>query len=191
MTRAPSLAHQFCDLDFIHSEEVCDKAAVLDFQNLAAVFLTPERHRTHSEMGFRATIEETILSGEGRVDVSLVRNGYRVACQVSVTTTKDWELQNVERCLAAGYQEVVLVLSTKFIEDNLDEDHKGRVRYAVPETIPEFLDSIDTGPVTTESEVRGYKVKVTRQNLSPDEIAKRRAAVAGVIARSLKKQKGE
>jgi len=28
--------------------------------------------------------------------------------------------------------------------------------------------------------VCGYKVKVTRQNLSPEEVAKRRAAVAGV-----------
>jgi len=151
------------------------------------------------ERGYRATIEETILGGEGRVDVSLVRNGYRVACQVSVTTTKDWELQNVEKCLVAGYQEVVLILSTerqlkatsKFIQDNLEERDRGRVRYAIPETLPEFLDSIDTGPQTTESEVRGYRVKVTRQDLSPEEIAKRRAAVAGVIARSLKKQKDQ
>lgn len=50
----------------------------------------------------------------------------------------------------------------------------------------EFLDSIEQSPQTSESEVRGYKVKVTRQNLSPDEVASRRAAVANVIARSLK-----
>ncbi len=55
----------------------------------------------------------------------------------------------------------------------------------------EYLDAIDTGPRTTQTEVRGYKVKVTRQNLASEGVAKRRAAVAGVIARSLKKQKDD
>jgi hypothetical protein len=149
------------------------------------------------ERKFRATIEETILGGDGRVDVSLVRGGYRIACQISVTTTKDWELGNVEKCIAAGYDEIVLIGSTerqvkalaKFIEENLDAEHHGKIRYAVPESIVEFLDSIEAGPKTTESEVRGYKVKVTRQDLSPEEIAKRRAAVAGVIARSIRRTK--
>ena len=54
------------------------------------------------ERGFRATIEETILDGAGRVDVSLVCDEIRVACQVSVTTTKDWELGGIEKCFAAG-----------------------------------------------------------------------------------------
>lgn len=62
------------------------------------------------ERGFRATIKETILGGDGRVDVSLVRGGRRVACEISVTTGKDWELGNIEKCLAAGYDEVVLIL---------------------------------------------------------------------------------
>lgn len=131
--------------------------------------------------------------------MSLVRGGYRIACQVCVTTSKDWELGNVEKCIAAEYDEVVLIGSTerqvkaltKFITENLDTEHHSKIRYAVPESIIEFLDSIEAGPKVTESEVRGYKVKVTRQDLSPEEIAKRRAAVAGVIARSLRKGKKE
>ncbi|MBX9916614.1 MAG: hypothetical protein E6Q59_08960 [Nitrosomonas sp.] len=87
-----------------------------------------EEHR------FRVTIEETILDG---ADLSLVREKIRVACQVSVTTTKDWELGGIEKCIAAGYTEVVLVLSTerqikklsKFVEENLDPKDQGRVRY--------------------------------------------------------------
>jgi len=77
------------------------------------------------------------LDNAGRVDVSLVREKIRVACQVSVTTTKDWELGGIEKCFAVGYTEVVLLSGTerhinklsKFEEENLDPKDQGRVRY--------------------------------------------------------------
>lgn len=148
------------------------------------------------ERGFRATIEETILDGAGRVDVSLVREKIRVACQVSVTTTKDWELGGIEKCIAAGYTEVVLVLSTerqikrlaKFVEENLDPKDQGRVRYVTSDGIIEFLDSL--GKFTpTEQVVRGYKVRTMQQATDSEDAALRRKAVSEVIARSLRSGK--
>jgi hypothetical protein len=149
------------------------------------------------ERGFRSTIEEPILDGRGRVDVSLVRDELRIACQVSVTTTKDWELGSIEKCLAAGYSEVVLVGTSerhvktlaRFIESNLDEPAQGKVRYLTSESIVEYLDSF--GPTTAEEQVvRGYKVKVTHHAPSAEESANRRAAIARVIAQSLAKRDG-
>ncbi len=148
------------------------------------------------ERGFRATIEETILDGAGRVDVSLVRDGLRVACQVSVTTTKDWELGGIEKCLAAGYSEVILIASTerhikglsKFIEENLDPKDQGRVRYITSESIVEHLDSFGK-PAPTEQVVRGYKVRTVQQSVDSEDAASRRKAISEVIARSLKKGK--
>jgi len=146
------------------------------------------------ERGFRATIEETILDGAGRVDISLTRDHLRVACQVSVTTTKDWELGGLEKCFAAGYSEVVLIGGTerhvkklaKFVEENLDTKDQGRVRYITSEGIIEFLDSM--GKFTpTEQVVRGYKVRTVQQATDPDDAAARRKAVSEVIARSLQK----
>lgn len=148
------------------------------------------------ERGFRATIEETILDGAGRVDVSLVREKIRVACQVSVTTTKDWELGGIEKCFAAGYTEVVLISGTerhikklsKFVEENLDPKDQGRVRYITAEGIIEFLDSL--GKFTpTEQVVRGYKVRTVQQVTDSEDAASRRKAVSEVIARSLQKGK--
>lgn len=146
------------------------------------------------ERGFRATIEEPILDGAGRVDISLVRDKLRVACQVSVTTTKDWELGGLEKCFAAGYSEVVLIGGTerhvkklaKFVEENLDPKDQGRVRYITSEQIIEFLDSL--GKFTpTEQVVRGYKVRTVQQVTDPDDAEARRKAVSEVIARSLQK----
>jgi hypothetical protein len=148
------------------------------------------------ERGFRATIEETILDGAGRVDVSLVREKIRVACQVSVTTTKDWELGGIEKCFAAGYSKVVLVSSTerhikklaKFVEENLDPKDQGRVRYVTSDGIIEFLDSL--GVFTpTEQVVRGYKVRTVQQATDSEDAASRRKAISEVIARSLQKGK--
>ena len=126
---------------------------------------------------FRASIEETILDGAGRVDVSLIRGERRIACEISVTTNQDHELGNVEKCLAAGYTEVVLVGNNerhikslaKFIEENLDENEQGKVRYVVPEGLMEYLDSVGEPPEPTEQMVRGYKVRTVQQVVNPNE----------------------
>lgn len=146
------------------------------------------------ERAFKASIEEPILDGAGRVDVHLSRGEQKIAVEISVTTGKDWELQNVEKCLAAGYEEILVVSTNarhlkslaRFIPENLDESVRDKVKYFSPEDLIEYLDqNASTTPTATESTVRGYKVKVTRQALSPADIAERRSAVAQVIARSL------
>lgn len=61
------------------------------------------------ERSFKASIEEPILDGAGRVDVHLSQGERKIAVEISVTTGRDWELQNVEKCLSAGYEEVLVV----------------------------------------------------------------------------------
>lgn len=147
------------------------------------------------ERGFRTSIEEVILDGAGRVDVSLVRGERRIACEISVTTGRDHELGNIEKCLAAGYTEIVLVGSnerhikslTKFIDENLEESERGKVRYAVPESLIDYLDSLGEPPLPAEQMVRGYKVRTVQQVVAPEEATARRQAIAEVLARSLKR----
>lgn len=153
--------------------------------------------RLAEERGFRATIEENILDGKGQVDVSLSLGKRRIACEISVTTSRDHELENIEKCLAAGYSEIVLVGATerhskglaKFIEENLEEGHKATIRYASPESLVEYLDGLGAPAKPAESTVRGYKVKTTTARQSPEDAAKRRATLAGVIAKSISKKK--
>lgn len=150
------------------------------------------------ERGFRATIEEPILDGAGRVDVSLSREQIRIACQVCVTTTKDWELGGIEKCLAAGYAEVLLIGTNerhvkalaKFIEANLDETLHGKVQYLTSETIVGYLDGLGK-PDVTENVVRGYKVRTVHQSVDPDDADARRRAITEVIAKSLRKTKDD
>jgi len=152
------------------------------------------------ERAFKASIEEPILEGAGRVDVHLSRDTRKIAVEISVTTGKDWELQNVEKCLAAGYEEILVVSTNarhlkslaRFIPENLDEAVRGKVQFFSTEDFIEYLDQgTSATPSTSESTVRGYKVKVTRQALSHADIAERRSAVAQVIARSLARAQKE
>jgi hypothetical protein len=147
------------------------------------------------ERGFRASIEESILQGAGRVDVALLRGDQRIAFEISVTTNQDHELGNVEKCLAAGYGKVVLVgqsgrhtkALSKFVEENLEEGEQGKVKYVAAEDLIEYFDLLGEPPQATEQTVRGYKVRTVQQLVDPKEAGIRRKAIAEVIARSLRK----
>lgn len=144
------------------------------------------------ERGYRAALEEEILEGAGRVDVVLSRGERRVAVEISVTTGRDWELQNVEKCLSAGFPEVLVVSTnerhlkslSRFIPGQLDEEARERVRFLSAEDFVGYLDK-DATPAATEKTVRGYKVRVTSAALSEEEAEERRSAIAEVIARSM------
>lgn len=146
------------------------------------------------ERGFRASIEESILDGGGRVDVALLCGDRRIAFEISVTTNRDHELGNIEKCLAAGFAEVVVVGSTerhlstlrKFIEASLEQKIQAKVRYLVPDTVMTYLDSLQQ-PALTEQIVRGYKVRTSQSAPDPVDADTRRQAIAAVIARSMRR----
>ena len=143
------------------------------------------------ERGFRAGIEDSILGGNGRVDVSLFREQTRIAFEISVTTGQDQELANIEKCFAAGFTDVVLVGSnqrhiktlSRFIEENLDEGQRGRVRYLGQEELVEYLDSFGIPPTEVEN-IRGWKVRTTQKISSAEDAEARRKAIAEILARS-------
>lgn len=62
--------------------------------------------------GFSAEIEKSVLDGSGSIDVALQNEKLKIACEVSVTTT-DYETHNIQKCLAAGYDYALVVVSNK------------------------------------------------------------------------------
>ncbi len=147
------------------------------------------------EHGFLVVVEQPVLDGTGCVDVSLSRGDRRIAVEISVTTNRDQELGNVEKCLAADYTDILLLAANerhsktlqKFIESHLEESIRGKVQYLPPEGLPVYFERFRDAPVTREETVRGYKVKTVQQAGDPSEALARRRAVAEVVARSLKR----
>jgi hypothetical protein len=148
--------------------------------------------RLAEERGFRATIEDS--AGDGRADVVLKKDKLTIACEISVTTTVEHEVANLTKCLQAKFSHIIFVCKDKRRRTKVQEiltstqPEAANVFFIGPDDIVAALDRLDPIAKTTETTVRGYKVKVSRQSLSASDIAARRAAVAEVIAKSLSKE---
>jgi hypothetical protein len=150
--------------------------------------------RIAEELGYRAVIEERILDGAGQIDVALYRNELKVACEISITTSSDHELRNVEKCFAAGFQHVLVIAEDarhiaslrKSIEAEIDEGRKDAITFCAATDLPTVLAQHGHAPVE-EKVVRGYKVKVRTSQAHAGDADLRRKAVAQVIAKSLSK----
>lgn len=148
--------------------------------------------RLGEERGFRAVIEEQVK--DGQVDVALRRDDLSIACEVSVTTSADHELENAKKCLSAGFGQIWFVVPDKKRREKLEKavavEHSDSViRCMASEDLVTAFDTFVPQETTTQKVVGGYKVKVTRRVVSYDELQKRQSAVAGVIARSLLKRR--
>jgi hypothetical protein len=144
------------------------------------------------QRGFRASLEEELPDKSGRVDVVLRRDLISIACEISITTTPDHEVENVRKCLRAGFRQVVAMASDQrrlgrlkaAVEKAVTPEEVSLVAFLVPDEIVEYLDA-HVEP-TTET-VRGYSVRVTRRSITTDDAEARRAAIGRVIARSMKR----
>lgn len=149
------------------------------------------------QRGYRAVIEEPTPDGHGRVDVGLERNAKRLACEISVTTGDVQELHNVEKCLRAGYDPVIvcspekknLEAIRKLFAEKLPPGDQGKVLFFEPEELFLFLDAQATQEVSRDELVKGYRVRVQYQAVSDAEKKKKREAVAQVIVQTLRKMK--
>lgn len=144
--------------------------------------------------GYHAVIEEQILDGTGRVDVSLSREGQKIACEISVTTGRDHEFGNIEKCLAAGYTRIIFVSSDarhlkameRLAASQFEENDRAKLHFTSPEDAISLL-----GRWCGDAEVktvRGYTVRTTVATTDAVDAEKRSAAVAAVIAGSLRRE---
>lgn len=151
--------------------------------------------RCAEERGFRATIEKEIPPGAGSIDVVLERNDKNIACEISVTTSASNEFGNVEKCLSAGYDTVILLSSDskhlralkEQIEPKLEPKDAHKVLFFLPEEFIAYLEQQEATAAGTEKIVKGYKVKVKYKTVDDDEQKARRQAIAKVIVQSMKR----
>jgi hypothetical protein len=144
--------------------------------------------------GYRATVEEPLPSG-GKVDVALRREGHTLACEISVTTGAEHEAGNVEKCLQAGFDEVVLLSLSRGtlgkVRDavcaGLPEKDRERLHFMSPEEFFTFLDA--PAPEAKETTVGGYKVKVKYRPAEGDAAKRRSKAVSEILLKSMKRMK--
>ncbi|MBU6399314.1 MAG: type IV secretion system DNA-binding domain-containing protein [Verrucomicrobia bacterium] len=150
------------------------------------------------KLGFRATIEKQILEGQGSVDLLLERSEQIIACEISITTTIDHEVGNVVKCLKAGFASVAIVCVSEerlrriaaAVSASLGPDASSRTAYHQPDAFIARLESLPKPPEVPQAPKvrRGYKVKRSRPDLTPEEQKRREDAAIRLIAEHLKRK---
>ena len=146
-------------------------------------------------IGFRATIEEAIPGGKGSVDVALARGLLSIACEISVTSTVEYELGNLAKCLAAGYG-FVLMIGT---DDGrlkklraaaavaLDADSMKRARFLMPTEAFAFVQGLEN--VGGAAQTRGYDVEVKSRGVVNGAAAARQGQISDILDQVVKRSK--
>ena len=131
------------------------------------------------------------------MDVSLERDNKSIACEISVTSTGEQEMKNIQKCLAAGYEEVIL-LSTD--QRGLNALHKRataeleaasfeRIRFLLPEEFVSHLEHAAREERMTEKTVGGYRIKVQYKDVGESETRTRKQAISQVIMQAMRRMK--
>jgi hypothetical protein len=155
-------------------------------------------------LGFLATIEMAVPDGSGSIDLVLEREGRKIAVEISISTEPPHELKNIEKCLGAGYSEVVVVatspsklarLRTVF-ERELPLAEAKKLSYALPDDFIAWLGATPTAPSEftaapnpQPSTRLGYTIRRKAPRLSPEELRAREDATIRILAEEMKKTK--
>lgn len=121
--------------------------------------------------GYKASVEVPTPDGTGLVDVLLEKGTDTIAVEISVTTTPEWELHNIRKCLAAGYSRIVvcatepakLKLIQQQITVNLTKEEQTKIKVIASSDIQTIFET-STKTQPTETRVKGYRVKVNYES---------------------------
>ena len=148
--------------------------------------------------GYIAVLETQVPDGSGQVDVLLTKEGKTIAVEICVTTDADWEMHNISKCLLANYDTVIsLSGDPKQLEKirkkciaGIDDFENKNVLFLTPDALFQHLDdaAIQTEQPTGQV-IKGYRVNVTYDAVSKEDMDRKRASVAKVVMESMRKMK--
>lgn len=146
--------------------------------------------------GWGVSLEESVLSGLGCVDVVIRKNDVAIACEIAVTSPPEHELENILKCLSAGFDHVVSVAPEKrrlsrirkLARSQLAQEQLTRIHFAPAESVLDVLATFEPPPTERVSTVRGYRVRV---RAADDDSSGHRQIIAGVLAKALTRLRGK
>lgn len=99
--------------------------------------------------------------------MALESDAMNIACEIGVTNEPPYEIKNIKKCLAAGFDHVVMISSDerhltkikKLATDQILEAELTKVEFLSPEDFYSWLEKIAGDNRPTET-VKGLKVKM-------------------------------
>ena len=138
--------------------------------------------------GFKTAIEEQTATG-GRVDISLIRGDIRIAVEISVTNTLDYEVKNIQKCIEAGYTHIYMVSEgmthLKNIkaraQSTIDKVLLKKVKYLIPLELAQSLDNLEAPKPKNVKRVRGYLVKSNHVDITSTQAEEKNDTLQKII----------
>ncbi len=155
------------------------------------------------KLGFKPTKEDEVPGG--RVDLSLTSRQRRIAVEVAVRSNTAHEMENLTKCLRAGFPVVVSVSPDPNVLDNIrvaakkafKADYK-KLRFLSPEQLILWLTDLadedakeDSPPEENTRVAAGRKFRVRHSEASPEERRKLEAEQIEVIANLVNRNRSE
>lgn len=152
------------------------------------------------ELGYKVTIEMQIPGGREAVDIVFERGGITIACEITLTQPVEAEVGNLLKCLKAGLPKVALVSPSseklKQVEEailpRITSEDRSKLLFLTPDKLEGLLcepGSILADPKEDTTIRRGYRVKRTVVEISPEERKAREDAAIQSISDALQKKK--
>jgi len=170
------------------------KEVVSDAGNQQHRYLQGIIKRVGENYGFVATLEKQVFGGVGKVDVAVENEHLKIACEIAVTNTVEYELQNIQKCLASGFDKVVVISADskhlgnirKKAETVISETQLNKVHFLEPDSFHLFLESLSHQHGNKETKIKGYKVNVGIKQAPETET--RKQTVFEVISNLIKRK---
>jgi hypothetical protein len=159
-------------------------------------------------LGFRATLEQSVPTGDGSVDVGLERGSLSIACEISVTTGTTSEVGNVLKCLRAGFAHVAFISSDSNRVRQVSEAVQGqvsagefvRIGFYAPDEFFAYLKTLaeeqpEESPPPSKAGIpkvtkkRGWTIKSEVASLTSEEAKEAEVRAMRAIAEALRKKK--
>ncbi len=155
--------------------------------------------RIGENYGFVATLEKPVFGGIGKIDVALENDHFRIACEIAVTNTVQYELQNIQKCLASGFDKVVVISSNnkhlgnirKTAESVISKSEMTKVHFLEPENFRLFFEALKgqfAAIETGETKIKGYSIKTDFKDASGSEAETRKQTVFDIIKGAIKRK---
>jgi hypothetical protein len=148
--------------------------------------------------GFRSEIEGGTQKTNEGVDVCLIREDLKIACEISVTTNVDHEFGNIEKCLRESFDVIAFISADQArrrsmaaeVDAYLSPADRAKIRCFSPDEFFAYLDSLpeltpDPASPTSKT-IQGWKVKRKFANLTPEEKAAKSKAAFDLLGQEMK-----
>ncbi|GGG24741.1 hypothetical protein GCM10011344_26770 [Dokdonia pacifica] len=148
------------------------------------------------QRGFKASIEKQTSRG-GRIDVVLENNQTHIAIEVAITNTLDYEVKNIQKCLADNYIHIWVISDSdvhlrnieKKSSEVVDANTLESILFIKSDEVVHYLDTMIKASAPKQKKIQGYRVTTSFQDETAFSANTKQNEITDIILKALQKSK--